>query len=149
MSSLEMFIFAGPPGAGKSSVFPLRKFARRAFDADDRAADLNGGSYRSIPLHIRREVNQEFERFVLDDIIKGQSFALETTLRSRVTFEQARHAKSVGFNVPMVYIALDSFDLHFDRVRRRGLLGGHAASESTLHRIYESSLANLPPRGSP
>jgi predicted ABC-type ATPase len=130
-----MFIVAGPPGGGKSSVFPLRRLAHRAFSADDRAAELKRGSYRSIPLHIRREVNQEFERFVRDNTIRGQSFALEITLRSRVTFEQARHAKSVGFKVLMVYVALDSFDLHFDRVRRRALLGGHAASASTLRRI--------------
>ena len=44
MNPPEMFIVAGPPGAG-----------------NDRAAELNGGSYRAIPLHVRRTVNQEFE----------------------------------------------------------------------------------------
>ncbi len=44
----------------------------------------------------------------------------------------------------MIYVALDSFDRHFERVKRRAIRGGHAASESTLRRIHESSLANLP-----
>ena len=44
----------------------------------------------------------------------------------------------------MVYVALDNFQKHVERVRRRAILGGHAASESTLRRIYESSLKNLP-----
>src|SRR5450432_1096601 len=44
----------------------------------------------------------------------------------------------------MIYVALDSFDRHLERVTRRALVGGHAASESTLRRIYESSLRNLP-----
>lgn len=60
MKTPEMFIVAGPPGAGKSSVFPLGIFAARVFNADDRAAELNGGSYREIPLYIRHEVNREF-----------------------------------------------------------------------------------------
>jgi predicted ABC-type ATPase len=61
-----------------------------------------------------------------------------------VTFEQAKLARSVGFAVLMIYIALDRFELHLDRVRRRAVLGGHAASEATLRRIYNSSLGNLP-----
>jgi predicted ABC-type ATPase len=143
MNPPEMFIVAGPPGGGKSSVFPLGIFAEGFFNADDRAAELNGGSYRAIPLHVRRTVNQEFEEFVRGSILAGHSFALETTLRSTVTFEQAKLAKSVGFKVFMIYVALDSFDRHLERVKRRAIRGGHAASESTLRRIHQSSLANL------
>jgi predicted ABC-type ATPase len=94
-------------------------------------------------LHIRRAVNREFEQFVHDCIAAGSSFALETTLRSLVTFEQAKLARSLGFHVFMIYVALDGFDRHFERVRRRAARGGHSASESTLRRIHENSMANL------
>jgi hypothetical protein len=57
-----MVIVAGPPGAGKSSVFPLTDFADQVFNADDRAAALNGGSYESIPLAIRTAVNRAVEQ---------------------------------------------------------------------------------------
>ncbi len=144
MTPPEMLIVAGPPGAGKSSVFPLRKLVDNSFNADDRAAALNGGSYRAIPLTIRQQVNREFERFVADNIGFPRSFALETTLRSNITFEQAKHAKSVGFQVSMIYVALDGFALHLERVRMRTFAGGHAASGSALRKIYESSLKNLP-----
>jgi predicted ABC-type ATPase len=144
MSGAEMFIVAGPPGAGKSKNFPLVELARRIFNADDRAAEINGGSYRSIPLEVRRQVNREFETFVEANIANGTSFALETTLRSTVTFEQARMAKSVGFRVSMTYVALDSFESHLARVTIRARIGDHSASESTLRSIYQSSLANLP-----
>jgi hypothetical protein len=43
MATPRMFVIAGPPGAGKSSVFSLSKFAQRTFNADDRAAELNSG----------------------------------------------------------------------------------------------------------
>lgn len=139
----EMFIVAGPPGGGKSTVFGLRAFADRIFNADDRAAELNGGSYRGIAMAIRAQVNREFERFVHESIAARQRFAIETTLRSTITFEQAKFARAAGFHVAMIYVALESFDLHLERVTQRALLGGHAASEPTLRRIYDASLKNL------
>jgi hypothetical protein len=47
------------------------------FNADDRAAQLNGGAYRAIPLSIRRQVNLEFEAFVREKTTDRQSFALK------------------------------------------------------------------------
>jgi predicted ABC-type ATPase len=140
----EMFIVAGPPGGGKSTVFSLRNFTNRIFNADDRAAELNGGSYFAIPLAVRHRVNREFEIFIRDNIAAHKSFALETTMRSKITFEQAKLAKSAGFHVFMTYVAVDTFERHVERVTQRALLGGHAASETTLRRIYQSSLENLP-----
>ena len=95
----RMSIVAGPPGAGKSSLFLLADFAERVFNADDRAAQLNDGSYESIPLSVRKIVNREFEGFVHKNIHAGTSFALETTLRSTITYEQAKFAKKNGFRV--------------------------------------------------
>ncbi len=60
----RMIVVAGPPGGGKSSAFPLAKLGTRYFNADDRAAELNGGAYLGIPKHIRETVNHEFEPFV-------------------------------------------------------------------------------------
>ena len=57
----RMIVVAGPPGSGKSSVFPVAGFGIKYFNADDRAADLNGGSYRGISTNIREIVNREFE----------------------------------------------------------------------------------------
>jgi hypothetical protein len=48
-----MFIVAGPPGGGKSSLFALSGFADHVFNADDRGAELNAGSYENIPTAVR------------------------------------------------------------------------------------------------
>lgn len=72
-------------------MFSLSKFAERTLNWDDRAAELNSGSYQGIPLSIRA-INHEFEEFVRANIRSGNSFALETTLRSSITFDQARLA---------------------------------------------------------
>jgi predicted ABC-type ATPase len=98
----RLFIVAGPPGGGKSSFFALADFADHVFNADDRAAELNSGSYENIPTAIRSAVNREFEQFIRENIRAGTSFALETTLRSTITFEQAKLAGQNGFRVLML-----------------------------------------------
>jgi predicted ABC-type ATPase len=138
-----MIVVAGPPGGGKSSAFPLANLGTRYFNADDRAAELNGGSYLGISKHIRETVSHEFEAFVSDCISQRESFAIETTLRSSVTFDQAQSAKTAGFQIEMRYVALETFAMHLERIKQRADAGGHSASETTLRRIYDASLANL------
>jgi predicted ABC-type ATPase len=138
-----MIVVAGPPGSGKSTLYPVSSFGVSYFNADDRAAELNGGSYFSISNEIRKIVDSEFEAFVLGSIDKRTSFAIETTLRSEVTFEQARIAKQAGFVIEMRYLGLRDFASHLERVKARADAGGHSASETTLRRIYEASLRNL------
>jgi predicted ABC-type ATPase len=83
----RMVVIAGPPGSGKSVAFPVDSFGIDSFNADDRSAELNRGSYQGIPLEIRSAVNREFERFVEEHIRNHRSFAIETTLRSDITFQ--------------------------------------------------------------
>src|SRR5438874_2736298 len=77
----RMIVVAGPPGSGKSSLYPLASFNVVYFNADDRAAELNGGSYIGISKEIRNIVNAEFETFVLGSIERRVSFAIEFTDR--------------------------------------------------------------------
>ena len=138
-----MIVVAGPPGSGKSSRFPLASFGIVQLNADDRAAELNGRSYIGISPEIRAVVNQEFEQFVHAHIQSGQSFAIETTLRSGVTFDQARMARSHGFQTLMLFVALNRVDLNLERVANRADAGGHSAPASMLRSFHERSTANL------
>ena len=115
----KMIVVAGPPGSGKSTLYPVSSFGVPYFNADDRAAELNGGSYVNISSEIRKIVNREFEAFVLGSIEKRSGFAIETTLRSEITFEQARRAKQAGFVIEMRYLVLRDFASHLERVKAR------------------------------
>jgi dephospho-CoA kinase len=53
-----MIVVAGPPGSGKSSLFPVSETGLDSFNADDRAAELNSGSYQNITPDIRIQVGK-------------------------------------------------------------------------------------------
>jgi len=88
-------------------------------------------------------VNIEFQRWILDHIAARRSFALETTLRSPITFEQSRLAHEHGFWTSMDYVAAGSAEESIRRIIERSYRGGHSASERLVRGIYEKSIANL------
>lgn len=138
-----MIVVAGPPGSGKSSAFPIAHFDVDYFNADDVAAVLNGGSYVDIPPEIRQRVNRQFEQFVDEHIRSGESFAIETTLRTNVTFQQAGRARAKGFVLIMYYIAVSSARAAIERVMSRADAGGHSAPATVLRQMYHLSLGHL------
>lgn len=142
-----MIVVAGPPGSGKSTAFPADGFTEEGidyFNADERATQLNGGSAANIPESVRRVANQEFERFIQDHVDNQATFALETTLRSDITFHQGQKARKAGFETVMHYLALNSVADNLERVKIRADAGGHSAPESKLREIHGSSIRNLP-----
>jgi predicted ABC-type ATPase len=138
-----MIVVAGPPGSGKSSRFPLSRFGVHWFNADDRAAELNLGSFHRIPAEIRSRVNVEFQRWILDHITAHEGFAIETTLRSPITFEQAWLAHGHGFWTTMDYVSVGSVEESVRRIAERSYRGGHSASEKLVADIYQKSTKNL------
>jgi predicted ABC-type ATPase len=137
-----MIVVAGPPGSGKTRYFPVTAFAVDSFNIDDRCAQILG-SYRAIPRDVRRAVAKECERFVLDHIEHGKSFAVETTLRTTVAIEQAELARKSGFATEMRFVATDSIAENVARVLQRAQAGGHGASEREIRAIHQASVANL------
>jgi len=138
-----MRVVAGPPGSGKSRAFPSAQAGFELhFNADDRAKELNRGSYQNIPPEIRKVVNAELERFIAASIESGQSFTFETTLRTTIIFEQARAARAKGFFLYMRYLASD-VETCVERVKIRADAGGHSAPESWLRATHAASVRNL------
>lgn len=113
------------------------------FNVDDRCAELNGGSYRNITPDIRAQASRECEEFVGTQIRALRSFAVESTLRTRIALQQARSARAAGFFTALRYIATDSIDENIARVAARAEAGGHAAPPAQIRAIYDSSLTNL------
>lgn len=138
-----MIIVAGPPGGGKSTHFAVRTTGVDSYNSDDRAAQLNAGSYHQIPVDIRTAAGQQLQQFIESHIEARVSFAFENALRTDACFDQMRRAKERGFQVLMDYLAAGPVEEHIRRVIGRAALGGHSASERKLRDIYENSMKNL------
>ena len=138
-----MVVIAGPPGSGKSTAFPVAETGLHHFNVDDVAAEMNAGSYHHISPYIRAAANDQCDDFIQEHIHQMKSFSVETTLRTGVTFRQARGAHEKGFSVHMRYIAVDDPEISIKRIIGRARRGGHSAPVDTVSKTYEASLKNF------
>jgi hypothetical protein len=94
------------------------------------AARRSWGTTAAIPGDVRRAVAKECERFVLDHIERGESFAVETTLRTAAAIEQAQLAERRGFATVMRFVATESIAENVARVLQRSQAGGHGCARA-------------------
>ena len=77
-----------------------------------------------------------------DYLNRELSFAVETTLSSRGRVDLIRKAKSLGYEIHLVFIGLDSPERCITRIRNRAALGGHIIPDADVRRRYARSAAN-------
>jgi len=139
----RMWIIAGPPGAGKTSLtqrlFPSWLGTSRHIDADDTqgfgdADDLPEGIHkRVVPVSKRLEVAELGQR----------SFVVESRLVSRKPLSATLRLRRRGWGVTMIYLALPKIELCRARVRARILKGGDDVSSEIMERSFTASMENL------
>jgi hypothetical protein len=110
-----MIIVVGPPGGGKSTHLQVKNVDIDSFNSDDRAAQLNAGSYQNIPVEVRNASGQQLQQFIESHIASRRSFVLENALRTDTCFQQIRRAKEMGFQVRMNYLAAGPVEEHPSR----------------------------------
>ncbi|WP_188913875.1 zeta toxin family protein [Salinarimonas ramus] len=67
----------------------------------------------------------------------------ETTLSSNHAVSLMRDARSSGYEIGFVFVALSDAELNVRRVRERVARGGHAIPEQDIRRRYPRAFANL------
>jgi predicted ABC-type ATPase len=136
-------IIAGPNGVGKTTF--AREFLTREagcpdfINVDLIAAGLSPFAPERASVRAGRLMLQEIHRRVR----RGESFAFETTLSSRMYARLIPRWQAAGYHVKLIFLSLPSADLAVARVAARVAAGGHNVPEPVIRRRFESGLRNF------
>jgi predicted ABC-type ATPase len=109
-------------------------------NADVIARSINPNHPEAASLAAGRQTLAELARAIRE----RETFAYETTLSSKHSIDLMREAREAGYEVGLVFVALNSADLNVERVAERVARGGHDIPEIVIRRRYVASLRRLP-----
>jgi len=133
-------IIGGPNGSGKSTIYDRLALPGKFVNADVIARGLNPERPEAASLLAGKRTLAELAR-VLE---AWENFVYETTLSSHQSIELMRVAGIGGYEMGLVFVALNSADLNVQRVAERVSRGGHDIPEDVIRRRYETALRRLP-----
>ncbi|MGN7293522.1 zeta toxin family protein [Rhizobium sp. SAFR-030] len=133
-------LLTGPNGAGKSTLYSLIDLPGAFINADEIAARISPANPELAAVQAGREVL----RMIDEMFAHRRSFVYETTLSSHQSIKVISRARQSGYKTQIVFIALQSAELHIQRVRDRVAKGGHHIPDETIRRRFEMSLEKLP-----
>ncbi|GGE07447.1 hypothetical protein GCM10011390_28130 [Aureimonas endophytica] len=133
-------IVAGPNGSGKSTLYPLLSPVGTFINADIVARNLAPQRPETASLAAGRLVLAA----IAEAMSRRRSFVYETTLSSHQSLAVMRQCRALGYEVALVFVALDSPELNIRRVAERVARGGHHIAEEVIRRRYETAFRRLP-----
>ena len=143
MHEKNLYIIAGCNGAGKTTasftILPEILDCREFVNADEIARGLSPFQ----PEKVAIEAGRIMLHRIHDLLAKGTSFALETTLATRIYQQKIREAQQHGYTVSLLYFWLSSPELAQARVQTRVVEGGHFIAPDVIERRYWQGLHRL------
>lgn len=136
-------VIAGVNGAGKSSIVGA---ALRSAGGDYHNPDEVTKKYVAKGLSLADARSRAWYRGKHDlerAIADRCDLALETTLGGGSITGLLLQAASEGMRIQVLYVGLESPELHIQRVQARVARGGHDIPPETIRKRWESSRANL------
>ena len=133
-------VLGGPNGSGKSTIYRYLQPQGTFINADVEARAINPVSPETVSLAAGRRVLKRLDRAVE----AREDFVYETTLSSHQSLALMARCRTERYEVSLVFVALQSVDLHLRRVAERVAAGGHDIPEHVIRRRYDSAFARLP-----
>ena len=143
MSQKTFTIIAGINGAGKTSLYRVLKETNTDLgvrvNIDELA--LEQGDWRDPRAQIH--AGRTAMAMISEQIEKGNSFHLETTLPGAAIVRQINAAKANGFTVTLYFVGIDRLSVALERVHLRMANGGHGIADEFIIKRYAQLNANL------
>lgn len=134
-------LIAGANGSGKSTLTNSNPDIFASFpilDPDAIAKTIQSAVAASSAIAAGRRAVQIAKQLLHD----GKSFAVETTLSGKNYLQMMLDARSLGFEIVLVYIGTETVGINLARIANRVLVGGHDVPEADVRRRYQRSLKN-------
>lgn len=138
-----LYLLAGCNGAGKTTaayaLLPDLLGCREFVNADEIVRGLSPFQPETVSIQAGRlMLGRLWELLGI-----GESFALETTLATRIYLPIIAQAQAAGYFVELIFFWLNSPDSAVERVARRVAEGGHHIPEPVIRRRYEGDFGNF------
>jgi len=138
-----MYIIAGCNGAGKTTasftLLPEILECREFVNADEIARGLSPFRPEKMAIDAARVMIGR-----IDELIRqGESFAIETTLASKIHRNKIRDARKNGYEITLLFFWLETAELAKERVSTRVSEGGHNIEPEVIERRYKNGIKNL------
>lgn len=137
MSKPTLYIVAGANGSGKTT-FALQFTQKNNLffiNADELAKAINPTDLTQV----RIQAGREFFHHLEHHLKSGKSFTIESTLSGTYLIKIIEKAKTLGFQIHIIYLYLDTPQLNIARVKTRVKSGGHDVPEEDIKRRFYRS----------
>lgn len=135
-------MIAGPNGSGKSTLYDQLRDGGISFgdyiNADEIARNLSG-SRTEIARRAQAEVRDKRDKAMQ----AGRDYCWETVMSHPSHVHHLVKARSIGYRVRLLYVALEDPKLNERRVKERVESGGHAVPSDRIRRRYYRSIDGL------
>lgn len=137
----ELLLVGGPNGAGKTT-FANEYVAQKGctyLGADAIAYELAPDDVASVAVAAGREFI-----YRLDALLKaGETAVVESTLAGKSLAKWLERAKTLGYEVTVIYVMIDSAEKSLQRVKERVNQGGHDVPAADIIRRFERTARNF------
>lgn len=138
-----LYIIAGPNGAGKTTasmnILPDILDCKEFVNADEIAKGLSPFKPEEMAIQAGKLMLERIDYLLSQKV----TFSIETTLATKSYQNLIKRAKSIGYEVHLLFFWLESPEIACRRVAKRVSEGGHNIPIDVINRRYWSGLVNL------
>lgn len=136
MPEKNLYIIAGCNGAGKTTasftILPEVLDCREFVNADEIARGLSPFQPEKVAFEAGRIMLHRIDKL----FARGETFAVETTLATKIYQQKIVAAQQQGYTVTLLFFWLSSPELVQARVATRVVEGGHYIAPEVIERRY-------------